>query len=288
LAGLKTLILPNTAALSDTQCEQLRTFVKNGGSLVATFETSLYDERGIRRKNLGLADLFGVNRNGKVEGPMHNSYLRLEHDNAQRQPLLRGLEGAPRIINGVWRLEVEPREPFAQIPLTLIPSYPDLPMEKVYPRLPKTNIAGVYLRSPYPQSAGRVVYFPWDIDRTFWEVLDADHLKLLRNAVDWATNETPMIEVTGPGFVEVTAWKNQNAIAIHLVNLTNPMAMKGPFREFTPVGEQKVLVRLPDDLHVRKAHLLVAGKNPHVERRGTELTIIVPSILDHEVVALDL
>ena len=36
---------------------------------------------------------------------------------------------------------------------------------------------------------GRVVYFPWDIDRTFWEVLAVDHGKLLRNAVDWAANE---------------------------------------------------------------------------------------------------
>ena len=36
---------------------------------------------------------------------------------------------------------------------------------------------------------GRVVYFPWDIDRIFWEILAVDHWKLLRNAVDWAANE---------------------------------------------------------------------------------------------------
>ena len=42
----KLLILPNVAALSDAQCEQLRQYVKRGGSLLATFETSLYDERG--------------------------------------------------------------------------------------------------------------------------------------------------------------------------------------------------------------------------------------------------
>jgi hypothetical protein len=42
----KLLILPNTAALSDAQCEQLRGYVKRGGSLLASFETSLYDEFG--------------------------------------------------------------------------------------------------------------------------------------------------------------------------------------------------------------------------------------------------
>jgi hypothetical protein len=215
---------------------------------------------------------------------MLNSYLRLEHEAAPRHPLFKGLEDAPRVINGVSRLEVEPTDQFAPAPLTVIPSYPDLPMEKVYPRELKTSIAGVYLREP----AGRVAYFPWDIDRTFWEVLAVDHFKLLRNTVEWVTNESPMIEVSGTGFLDVTAWRNRNAVVIHLVNLTNPMAMKGPYREFFPVGEQKVKVRLANGLEVKKAYLLVAERTPPVGRSGSELTLTVPSILDHEVVAIDL
>ena len=126
---------------------------------------------------------------------MLNSYLRLEHEATPQHALFKGLEDAPRIINGVSRLVVEPREKFDSTPLTLIPSYPDLPMEKVYPRQPKTDIAGVYLR----EAGGRVAYFPWDIDRTFWEVLSVDHFKVLRNTVEWATRESPTDEVTGPG-----------------------------------------------------------------------------------------
>src|SRR5262249_26001451 len=140
----KTLILPNLAALSDSQCQQIREYVGRGGSLIATHETSLYDERGVRRSAFGLADLFGVNFKGGQEGRRHNAYLRLEQD--RRHPLLRNLEDARRIIHGVWRLDVEAREKFSNPPLTLIPSYPDLPMEKVYPRVAKTDKPEVYLR----------------------------------------------------------------------------------------------------------------------------------------------
>jgi hypothetical protein len=288
IAQFKTLILPNIAALSDAQCDALRAFVKNGGSVIATYETSLYDEWGVRRKDFGLADLFGVSWKGSVEGPMQNSYLRVEHDAAPANPLFKGLEDAPRIINGVWRLDVQPRAQFAPPPLTLIPSYPDLPMEKVYPRVAKTDIAGVYLREAASASSGRVAYFPWDIDRTFWEVLALDHYKILRNTIEWATNEPQMVEVTGPGVLDVTAWRNQDSIVIHLVNLTNPMMMKGPFRNFVPVADQTVSVRLPSGVAAKRVQLLVGKQTLQIQNRGENLTVTVPSILDHEVVAIDI
>jgi hypothetical protein len=231
-----------------------------------------------------LADLFGVNFTGKIQSRMQNAYLRLEHEAAHHHPLLQGLADAPRIIHGVARVEVEPRDPFPPMPLTLIPSYPDLPMEKVFPRVEKTDIAQVFLREV---GKGRVIYFPWDIDRTFWEVLSTDHGRILRNAVAWATNPESPVTVTGPGVLDVTVWQQKNSFTVHLVNLTNPMLMKGPVRELIPVGEQKVLFRLPDGLQAKKIRLLAADRTPHVRRDGSKLTITVPMILDHEVVAID-
>ena len=188
LAAFKVLILPNIAALSDAQCGQIREFVERGGSLVATYETSLYDEWGVRRAGFrtGLAVRRLLRR--RVDARMMNSYLRLESEPAtgRRHPLLAGLEDAGRIINGVSRVHTRAPAEYRNPPLTLIPSYPDLPMEEVFPREPKTDIPEVYVRQA---GAGRVVYFPWDIDRTFWEVLAVDHCKLLRNAVDWAADE---------------------------------------------------------------------------------------------------
>ena len=70
------LILPNTALLSDEQCRQLRAYADGGGSLLATFETSLYDERNRRRGDFGLADVFGIRKNGEAIGTLGNAYLR--------------------------------------------------------------------------------------------------------------------------------------------------------------------------------------------------------------------
>ncbi len=286
LKPFKLLILSNIAALSDAQCEQLRQYVKGGGSIVATFETSLYDQEGKRRKDFGLADLFGVSYNDRVEGPMKNSYLRLKSDSltGRFHPILDGLEDAYRIVNGIWRLDVKPHIDFPS-PITLIPSYPDLPMEHVYPRKPETDIREVYLKEP---GKSRIAYIPWDIDRTFWEVMNMDHGRLLKNIINWATNEEPPVKIAGPGILDVTAWRQEQSITVHLVNLTNPMMMKGPFREFIPVGEQKLRIRIPPNTEVKNARLLVSEKTPVYEIKEEVVSLTVSSIMDHEVVALDL
>ena len=101
------------------------------------------------------------------------------------------------------------------------------------------------------------------------------------------TNEEPPVQVTGPGVLDVTAWHQAASMTVHLVNLTNPMMMKGPFRELIAVGEQRVVVKLPPGVTAKKVQLLVAGREIPVEQSGTRLSVTVPSIRDHEVVAID-
>jgi len=281
----KLLILPNIAALSNEQCNQLRKFVSTGGSILATFETSLYDQEGRRRIDFGLADLFGVTYDKGVEGPMQNSYLRLKKDSQSGQfhPVLKKLEDAYRIINTVNMVKVIPRATFPD-PVTIIPTYPDLPMEDVYPRVPETNIRGLFLRET---NKGRIAYFPGDIDRTFWQIMSADHGNLLRNTISWALNEDPIIDVNGPGVLDITLWRQQNSMTAHLVNLTNPMMMKGPFRELIPVTAE-VSISIPQGLKATSVRLLVSDVNPSFELKENRIILTVPQILDHEIIGIDL
>ena len=285
LKNFKLLVLPNIAALSTEQCDQLRKFVEGGGSILATFETSLYDEAGRRRIDFGLADLFGVSYDKSVEGPMQNSYLRLKKDPATNQfhPVLKDLEDAYRIINTINSVKVIPRSSFTS-PVTLIPTYPDLPMEDVYPRVPETDIRELYLRDV---GNGRIAYFPGDIDRSFWQIMGNDHGKLLRNTIRWALKEEPIVEVKGPGVIDVTLWRQENSMTVHLVNLTNPMMMKGPFRELIPVAAQ-VSIKIPQDTKVKGVNLLVGGQKPSFEIREDKVILTVPLIYDHEIIGIDL
>ncbi|MBV9548322.1 MAG: beta-galactosidase trimerization domain-containing protein [Alphaproteobacteria bacterium] len=279
ISRYRVLVLPDVAALSDAQCRQLRAFVMAGGRLVATGETSLYDEVGKKRANFGLADLFGCDY-VKTESGLKNSYLTPRHPH----PLVRGLENAPRIIAATQQLTVRPHDTQRQ-PLTLVPAYPDLPMERVFPDQEDTSIPMVFCREV---GRGRVVYFPMDIDRTFWEVLHEDHLLLLKNAVLWAMDEPQPMTVTGPGLVDISYWRQKNSLAAHLVNMNNPMFMKGPYREMLPAGPYTVSLALPDGAKVGGVKLLESGTVAKTKMVSGRLVVEVPRIRLHEVVAVEL
>jgi len=279
ISRYRVLVMPDIAALSDKQCQQIRDYVMAGGRIVATGETSLYDELGKRRANFGLADLFGCDY-VKTENGVKNSYLTPRHPHA----LTHGLEDAPRIIAASQQITVKPHEAIKQ-PLTLVPSYPDLPMERVYTMTEQTDTPMVFCRTI---GKGRVVYFPMDLDRTFWEVLAADHFVLLKNAVEWAADEPSPMTVSGPGFVDVSTWRQKNSLTAHVVNMNNPMMMKGPYREMIPAGPYTVSLALPPGAKVGAVKLLESGATPKTSRKGDRLVVEVPRIRLHEVVAVDL
>jgi hypothetical protein len=157
-------------------------------------------------------------------------------------------------------------------------------MEDVFARVPETETRELYLRQI---GKGRVAYIPGDLDRSFWQMMNTDHCKLLCNTVRWALEEKPIVGVETRGVVDVAVWRQKNSMTVHLVNLTNPMMMKGPFRELFPV-DAKVNIKIPGNKRVTGVHLLMSGNKPAFENKGGMITLNVPKISDHEIVALDL
>lgn len=290
LAKYKVLILPNTVAMSDGQADQLREFVAGGGTLVATYRTSLLDEHGRERGDFALGDLFGVRAQG-VRTDISNSYLRLKRsgDDESAARVLRGITGTDVVINSANRVDVTMRDGSGEaipreVPLALIDSYPDLPMEDVYRRDTDESTPQLVLSQ---FGAGRVAYFANDIDRAFSDFLVQDHFELMRGVVDWARDAAELVSVRGAGVIEVVAWEQSASMTVHLVNMTNPRYLKGPIVELLPSPEQFVSIAVPEGRDVGRVRLLRAGVEADALIVDGRIELTIESVLDFEVIAID-
>lgn len=279
LKKYSALILPNTALLSDEQCEQLREYVKQGGSLLATFETSMYTEVHERRADFGLADVFGIHATGGMIGPVGHSnpfYARIEKPHA----ILSGFTDTDWLPGAEYRIPLAPVE---NPVLTVVPGFVAYPPELSYPLQPKTNEPAIVLKE---KGASRLAYFPGDIERTMWLSGNTDLSRLLQNSIRWVLAGKAPVTVEGQGLIEVTAWETEPGFAVHILNYTNPNAHRGWIREFYPIGPQTVRMQLPAGRHITRVELLRAEKDIPFRLTGETVEFTVPSISDYEVAAL--
>lgn len=270
LAPFKVLVLANAERLSDQQCATIRSWVEAGGSLVAAYQSSLLDENGVGRPTFGLADILGVDLISPSRGPVKNNYMALTGEH----PLHTGLDGAQRIIGGTFLIGIAARDG-VDVPFRFIPDFPDLPMEEVYPREAPAAPAVTARELP---SGGRVVYFAFNVGSLFWESLQADHGLVIANAVRWALREQPHVRVEGPGLVDLAVRQNDTGIAVSLVNLTNPMAMRGAIRETLPLTRQRIQVRVPDEVKAVRGRLLVTDRQIDVSVQDRIATADIPEL----------
>jgi hypothetical protein len=59
-------------------------------------------------------------------------------------------------------------------------------------------------------------------------------------------------------------------------------------REFLPLPLQHVTVRLPGGAKAKRVQLLASGRTPRFQQSNGTITLTVESIVDHEVIAIDL
>ncbi len=277
LSKYRALILPNTALLSDAQCAQLRAYVQAGGSLLATFETSLYTERNERRAEFGLSDVFGIHKAGERVGTNGNPYYaRIE----QKHPILEGFADTN------WLPGAENRIPLAAVEhpvLTVVPGFPSYPPELAYPPVSQTTEPAVVLRE---QGRSRLAYFPGDIEHTLWRSGNKDLSDLLVNTIRWVAHDETPYTIRGVGVIDSFAWETEAGYALHLLNYTNPNAYHGWLQRTYPLGEQRVRMQLPEGVRVKRVTLLRKGTDAAFRQVAGAVEFTVPGIEDYEVVAL--
>jgi hypothetical protein len=277
LRKYRALLLPNIAMLSDRQCQQIHDYVQSGGSIMASFETGLYDENLNQRPDLGLADLFGVSKAGDVIGTNGNAYYgRIE----RQHPIVAGFTNTNWLPGAQNRL---PLKSVQQPVLTVVPGFVQYPPELAYPSPSHTEEPAVTLREI---GSSRMAWFPGDIERTYWLTGHGDLLRLLHNTIRWITHDESIVHVQGEGFIEFFAWETDPGYAIHLLNYTNPNTYHGWIQSIYPLGPQIVKMMLPVGVKVKFVELLSAGHTVPFRLAGDVLSFTIPRLEDYEVAAI--
>jgi hypothetical protein len=306
---LSVLVLPNLAAMSESQCLAVRRFVERGGNLIASGQTSLYGPWGAPRTDFALADLFGAHvapgRRNSIEadrkraGETLHSYLRLAPElragvygpkignepppAGQRHPILKGFDETDILPFG-GSLGGVRAEAGASVLATFVPPFPIYPPETSWMREPRTDIPGLIVPAA---KQGRVAYLPADLDRRYARDNLPDHGNLLANLVRWAAGDTIPLTVHGPGQVDCHLYRQENRLILHLVNLTNAGTWRAPVDELIPVGPLRVEVRTAQRRRVSKMRFLVSKHEPSFTLEKGAAVFQIPSLVDHEVIVLE-
>ena len=296
--------------MTDSQIASVKRFAEGDGGLLATGESSLYDEWGNRRSDYALGDLFGAHLENqhsgnsvaplrKRAGETYHTYLRLTpelrrnfdgpqtglepQDSGDRHPVLKGFDETDILSFGGF-LDPVKIDSSTEVLMTFIPPFPIYPPETAWMREPKTDIPGLILNTS--SGGGRVAYLPADLDRQFGRYNLPDHGNLLANLIRWASKDNIPLAVECAGLVDCNMYQQKGRLILHLVNLTSAGTWRQPTDEYIPIGPVKVRVKLPEDVRGRSLQLLVSDQkiSGKVEKGWVQFTI--DSILDHEVVVV--
>ena len=265
------VFLPNVACMSEKTAGRLKDYVGQGGNLFATFETSLYDETGIRRADFALAEVFGVSDARKIVGPNRWDYMQPR----AQSPLL---EGWPRdlVPATLYHVSVRPKggEVLVQYMKPLAGSYAGIPE-------PSDDPALVVHR----YGKGTAIYFSGDLGNALNSYHFIEWSRLIENVLrDIAPS--PVVVENAPRSVEVVLRSQEQGrrLLLHLINFTGEMTR--PIRRVVPLENVRITVRTK--VEVRRIQTLMRPQTLAPRRIGGDrVQFVVPRMEEYEVVVLE-
>lgn len=261
------IIFPNAPCLTKEEADKIRDFVSNGGNIIATFETSLYDENGEKLDDFRLKDVLGIENTGAVFGPLHYDYISLEDvKHFSLTTINQKFTYAP-----TYGLKLKAQEK-AKTPVFFCK-----PLAGSYAGKPETTTFPFIIENNYGK--GRSVYFAG----TFGGALDKFHFpeyyQIIFNLV--AGLSRPMLGLeNAPSSIEVNIRSKGNTIFLYLINFTSSMVR--PIQKITPCTNVKI--NLSVEKKVKSIKALWLEKNVPFRREGNTVSFTLPVIEDYEVI----
>jgi len=267
LAKYQLIYASNAACLSDAQCAMLGKYVEDGGFLLATHLTSVADEFGRRRKNFGLAEVFGATL----------------------------LSPEPVEIPDLY---------FRGVPPTLMPSFP---WDRLIPQDPQVMLfqpEGVQvLAETYDRGhrktlgpaiigrhygKGSVIYIGSGLEAVYEETLN-ESIRACFGSLLGPLRGTHTYQMEYRPGLSCQYASSRDVLLLHLFANTGNIWKKLLVQEsFLPISNVRVCLRLPQGRTAKSASLLWSGAAPSWKVTNGWVELNVPQVHPYELVRVDL
>ncbi|MFO0803005.1 MAG: alpha-amylase family protein [Gemmataceae bacterium] len=299
LAKYKVLILPNAACLDERQVKAIDAFVKNGGGLVASLETSLFDEFGEPRKEFALNHLFGGNYRGPAPAAAVKDDIDVNFAKGigpdyweKRKNVFDFRQDVKSFLNlGKMQTYVGPQTVTFKGPAVRVAPHADAKTagwirgrEASSPEL-----AAVIARR---HDKGKVVYSAAGFDSANYLYSYPYHRVLLKNAIEHAAPAAPPVQVKAPMCVQSTVMrqtKNGTRLVVHLFNDVNTTGGRALPMDDVPLREEvlpiaDIRVQFEPGYRIKSVKLQPEGKELPLKDNA----VTVPKLEIHTMVVAEL
>lgn len=269
------VILPNVRCMSDTEIDLLKDFVREGGTLMATYATSLYDTDGRERDDYGLSELFGVHYTGKKENTQKDNYQFIldkkhpivEADSPQTELLFNaGFTALCKPVSGT------------KVICTWVPTIQNQPPDKSWVEKFSTEFPTIV---EHNYGKGKAMYFANQPDVLSHEIGHSDLRNLLLRSVRYLASDSIQVETNAPPSVNLgltASLIKPGQYILSLVNTTSGPVR--PIRQLVPVQDIKVKLRL-DGRSVGHHKILRCQGDCKVKTNGQHIDLQISKLEDY-------
>ena len=264
LKRYKAVILPDAAVMGKKEAEEIAKYIEEGGKVLATYMTSLYDGT-YRRADFLLAEQFGASFYGV------NRCRWIYYEDV---PIGDYEEDLGSVVL------VRPRN--GKI------------LGKVFEGLFKAGYEYVLGRAPPPKgkeisyvTEGKAIYVPFQLGRALFRYGYSEYHMLLKKSLRC----DPIIEVQGPETLKVIVWRRDDNLLIHLINETtnqrivqsHPLSAKflhktrtavNPVRDIVPLGKFSLSIKGK----FSKARLLLNNKEVKLVPQDKRTMVVIDGL----------
>ena len=287
LSQYRVLFLANSVCLGDAHCEAIRDFVDQGGTLIATHQTSLLDEWGQERGGFALGDVMGVEYQGVTADGEDHPVIYIPHDEQLTAKLdeIICFYGQDAVVTAASNTDILCTRSTIEETRALNTFSAETEHDSGQPAITSNSFG-----------KGQAIYIAGDVGGAY---MNSPYPPLRRLTAELVGRSKSPLAVDAPEQIEMTAaLRPSGELMIHLVNNPTPLL---PWKvkdrneydelhttyhalyEINPIRDVRITL---NGYKVRSARLPL--QNRELDLSGNPAIITVPQVDLHEVVLVEL